>query len=83
MKDLLLTLEYLLLVAGSLGLLIAAAGLCRWTIHDAARRGKPPVLVLAAVLLFFPFGLIAWLLFRPPPARRSFRLQSRRVANAR
>ena len=37
-----------------------------WATSDARRRGKSPVLVLIAVVFFFPFGLIAWLLFRPP-----------------
>ncbi|MCC6586022.1 MAG: hypothetical protein IT168_04815 [Bryobacterales bacterium] len=36
-----------------------------WAASDARRRGKSPILVLIAVVLFFPFGLIAWLLFRP------------------
>lgn len=42
-----------------------------WAVRDARRRGKSPLLVLIAVLCFFPFGLIAWLLFRPTasPAR--------------
>ncbi len=39
-----------------------------WAVRDANRRRKSPLLVLAAVVLFFPFGLIAWLLFRPPYA---------------
>lgn len=37
-----------------------------WAAHDATRRRKSPLLVLIAVVLFFPFGLLAWLLFRPP-----------------
>lgn len=36
-----------------------------WAANDARRRGKSPVLVLIAVVFFFPFGLIAWLVFRP------------------
>jgi hypothetical protein len=36
-----------------------------WAVRDARRRGKSPLLVLIAVVCFFPFGLIAWLLFRP------------------
>lgn len=40
----------------------------RWCYIDANRRGKPPALVILAVLFFFPWGLIAWLLFRPEPA---------------
>jgi hypothetical protein len=41
-------------------------GYVRWAIEDAARRGKSAVLVLIAVVFFFPLGLVAWLLFRPP-----------------
>ena len=42
-----------------------------WAVRDARLRGKSPLLVLMALLCFFPFGLIAWLLFRPTgsPAR--------------
>jgi len=51
--------------------------------NDARRRGKSPLLVTLAVLLFFPLGLIAWLLFRPDPldggGGRSFRLEDHRV----
>jgi hypothetical protein len=36
-----------------------------WAIQDAWRRGKSSIPVLVAVVLFFPFGLIAWLIFRP------------------
>lgn len=36
-----------------------------WAIKDAMRRRKSPLLVVIAVVFFFPFGLIAWLLFRP------------------
>ena len=32
---------------------------------DASRRRKNPLLVLIAVVFFFPFGLLAWLFFRP------------------
>lgn len=38
-----------------------------WAAADARLRGKSPWLVLIAVLFFFPWGLIAWLLFRPDP----------------
>lgn len=40
-----------------------------WAVRDAASRNKPGLLVLIAVVCFFPFGLIAWLLFRPPVSR--------------
>jgi hypothetical protein len=41
--------------------------LSAWAIADAKLRGKSSWLVLMAVLLFFPWGLLAWLLFRPEP----------------
>jgi hypothetical protein len=44
------------------GVLLSGIKLC---IRDAMRRGKSPTLVSIAVILFFPWGLIAWLLFRP------------------
>jgi hypothetical protein len=58
--------------------------LLQWSITDARRRGKSPVLVAVAVILFFPWGLVAWLLFRPQPidpssSKRSFRLEDYRV----
>jgi hypothetical protein len=36
---------------------------------DARRRGKSPWLVSIACIFFFPWGLVAWLLFRPGPIR--------------
>jgi hypothetical protein len=37
-----------------------------WAGRDAARRDKSPLLVFLLVFfLQFPFGLIAWLVFRP------------------
>jgi len=38
-----------------------------WAASDARRRGKSAFLVCVAVVFFFPFGLLAWLLFRPAP----------------
>ena len=38
-----------------------------WAERDALLRGKSPLFVKCAVILFFPWGLIAWLLFRPDP----------------
>jgi len=50
---------------------------------DALRRGKSPLLVSLACILFFPWGLIAWLLFRPKPidpnSRGGFNLDEYRV----
>jgi len=44
-----------------------------WAEEDAMLRGKPPWLVKIAVVVFFPWGLIAWLLFRPDPVGRANR----------
>jgi Flp pilus assembly protein protease CpaA len=46
-------------------LLFFAVILILWAIKDAMSRRKSPFLVVVAVVFFFPFGLIAWLLFRP------------------
>lgn len=51
----------------------------RWCINDAKLRGKTPVLVVVAVVLFFPWGLIAWLLFRPEPPTPPFNLEHHRT----
>jgi len=49
-------------------LLLALLGITfRACSRDARRRGKSPLLVSIAVVVFFPWGLIAWLLFRPEP----------------
>jgi hypothetical protein len=55
-----------------------------WSIADAKRRNKSPLLVALAVVFFFPIGLIGWLLFRPEPVepgsgKRPFNLQDFRV----
>jgi hypothetical protein len=49
-------------------------------VADARRRGKSPLLVILAVFLCFPLGLILWLLFRPEPVdgARQFRLSDHR-----
>ena len=39
----------------------------RFAIRDARKRGKSPLLVAIAAVCFFPWGLIAWLIFRPEP----------------
>lgn len=64
-------------------LIVALAVTIRACVADARRRGKSPLLVTVAVIVFFPWGLIAWLLFRPRPlddagARRPFRLDDYR-----
>ena len=47
--------------------LVIVLFVANWAITDARYRGKSPILVVCAVIFFFPWGWIAWLLFRPPP----------------
>jgi hypothetical protein len=42
--------------------LIATIRVCA---KDAIRRGKSPWLVTLLVIMFFPIGLLVWLIFRP------------------
>ena len=63
---------------------VLALFLVPWTIADAKLRGKSPLLVSLAVVLFFPWGLLAWLVCRPDPIdpnrqKRLFRLDDYRV----
>ena len=39
--------------------------LVQWCIADAKLRNRSPIIVCCAVILFFPWGWIAWLVFRP------------------
>lgn len=48
--------------------LFVFVSLVSFAASDARLRGKSPWLVSLIVILFFPLGLIAWLLFRPVPA---------------
>ena len=61
----------LLYYIGAIALFVALAyGIHRaavWTDRDAILRGKSPFIVKCAVIFFFPWGLVAWLLFRPDP----------------
>lgn len=55
-----------------------------WSVADAKLRDKSPILVSLAVVFFFPWGLLAWLVFRPDPIdptgpKRPFRLDDYRV----
>jgi hypothetical protein len=64
--------------------LAVAVLLVRWSVADAKLRGKSRLLVSLAVLFFFPWGLVAWVLFRPEPlgptnSNRTFRLEDFRV----
>jgi hypothetical protein len=61
-------------------------GLLAWGIKlaavDAIRRGKSPWLVSSACVFFFPWGLVAWVLFRPDPidkGKNVFRLEDYRA----
>lgn len=70
-------LVYVIIVGFVLGFAIK---LCT---DDARRRGKSPLLVSLACILFFPWGLVAWLVFRPEPidpnSRGHFNLDEYRV----
>lgn len=63
--------------------LFLAVFLVPWSIRDAKLRGKSPLLISLAVFFFFPWGLLAWLIFRPPidPTKRDrrFRLEDYRA----
>jgi hypothetical protein len=68
-------------LAGFLALLAFTMRIC---IRDARRRGKSAVLVCIACFLFFPWGTLAWLIFRPDPkngpgSHSSFRLEDHRL----
>lgn len=56
---------YAMLAVIGLMMLAAAFLLIKWAVDDAKARGKSPILVAAAVILFFPWGWLAWLAFRP------------------
>jgi hypothetical protein len=71
-----------IIMTGIFGLVLAfILGLC---ISDARSRGKSPLLVSIACILFFPWGTIAWLIFRPDPkddpgSRSPFHLEDHRL----
>jgi formate/nitrite transporter FocA (FNT family) len=70
--------------AAALFVILAIVLLVRWSAADAKLRGKSTLLVSLIVLFLFPWGLIAWLLFRPEPPdaaspKRTFRLEDVRV----
>ena len=63
---------------------VLALFLVPWSVADAKLRGKSALLVSLAVVLFFPWGLFAWLAFRPDlldprGSKRRFRLDDYRV----
>jgi cytochrome bd-type quinol oxidase subunit 2 len=59
------TMQELKVLATFLALVILFWAYIVWAASDARRRGKSALFVCIAVTFFFPFGLIAWLLFRP------------------
>jgi hypothetical protein len=71
---------FLIVAAAFLAVLAMAIKLC---VADARKRGKSPTLVAIACIFFFPWGLLAWLVFRPDPIDRGgkerFRLEDHRV----
>ena len=42
------------------------AGCALWMVADARKRGKSSILLVALFAYFGPFGVIPWLLLRPP-----------------
>jgi hypothetical protein len=46
-------------------ILAAVIATIRMCAKDAIRRGKSPWLVTLLVIVFFPVGLLVWLVFRP------------------
>lgn len=68
-------------LAGLAALLVLSMRVC---IRDAQLRGKSPALVCIACILFFPWGTVAWLVFRPDPrdgpgSGTPFRLKDHRI----
>jgi len=65
-------------------ILAAVIATIRMCAKDAIRRGKSPWLVTLLVIVFFPVGLLVWLVFRPKivkPAgsQGKFKLDNSRV----
>lgn len=51
----------------------------KWAIDDAKERQGSPVLAVILVLLFFPLGLLLWLMIRPNiPSALEMRVQRRK-----
>jgi hypothetical protein len=78
LTDSLAFVETLIICALLLATLIYSIWACAL---DARRRGKSPFLVAALIILFFPVGLIVWLLVRPPISEKQkpFRLDDHRL----
>jgi len=84
MADFLNVAVFTAMLVGILASIAVVILLSQWAIADARLRGKSPLLVWFAIVFFFPWGLLAWLLFRPEPVgpanpRRPFRLEDYRV----
>ena len=64
-------------------ILVALFITIRMCAKDAIRRGKSPWLVTLMIIVFFPFGLLVWLVFRPkivsPERQEKFKLDNFRV----
>ena len=69
--------EVLVIVLLAIGL-VALLALVKFCVADATVRGKSPLLVTMAVVVFFPWGLFAWVVFRPEPIQQ-FRLDDHRL----
>jgi glycerol-3-phosphate acyltransferase PlsY len=63
------SLDYISSIILIIVILILFFLLLKWCCDDARLRGKSPVFVCIAVIFFFPWGLIAWMLFRPKPIK--------------
>lgn len=68
------TLSILTVAAVVMAIILIVWKIGSWAISDAQQRGKSPLLVFVAVVFFFPWGLIAWLIFRPDPPSPPFDL---------
>jgi len=53
--------------------LVASVAMCA---ADAKRRGKSPWLVSLMVIVFFPVGLLMWLIFRPKQPTQNHQKES-------
>jgi hypothetical protein len=76
--------EKVLMLPVGLCILVAIGLTIRIIATDARRRGKSPLLVILLIVLCFPGGFIAWLLFRPDPLEGKgnggqFRLEDHRI----
>lgn len=59
------TLQVLFGYAIPLAFLALLIAVIVWAAEDAEKRGKSPLLVCVFVTVTFPWGLLAWIIFRP------------------